>query len=144
MELEQARQLLMAHMDGELTDAERRELEAAMTASPQLRRELARWETLGRQLAGFRLKDPADDVVAAMERSIIARTGLPLGWFLAGGGALVLFAWAVMSVLLDPTLSLFFRLSAAGLLFGLSLLFVVKVRERLIERQHDPYRHVIR
>lgn len=144
MDRERARELLMAHMDGEITDEEHRELEAAMTASPELRRELARWEDLGRQLAGFRLKDPADEVLEAIEHSIMAQTGLHVGWFFAGGAALLLFGLAVVSVLLDPRLSLFFRASAGGLLLGLALLFAVKVKERLLERQHDPYRHVIR
>ncbi len=144
MDLDRARQLLMAHMDGELLDEERRELDAAMTADPQLRRELSRWEALGRQLSRYRLKDPADEVLEDIERSIMAQTGLHLGWFLAGGAALLLFAIAVMGVLLDSSLSLFFRGSAAALLLGLGLLFSVKVRERLVERRHDPYRHIIR
>ncbi|MBM4117123.1 hypothetical protein FJ251_05165 [bacterium] len=144
MNLDRARQLLMAKLDGELEASEAAELEAALASDPSLRRELLRLEALGHELDRYRLKDPADEVLEALARSVIARTGLHLGWFLAGGGALLLFAAAVVAVLRDPALPLVFRGSAGGLLLGLSLLFAVKVRERWLERQHDPYRYVTR
>lgn len=144
MDLERARQLLMAKLDGELESEEAAELEAALAGDPALRREFQRWELLGAELGRYRIKDPADEVLEALARSVIARTGLHLGWFFAGGGALLLFAGAVIAVLRDPVLPLLFRASAAGLLLGLTLLFSVKVRERWLERQHDPYRYIIR
>lgn len=144
MEPDRARQLLMAQQDGELLDEERDELEAALAASPELRAERRRLQRVSDSLAGLRLRDPADEVLESLQHSVMARTGLHAGWFFAGGGALVLFAWAVISVLVDPQLSLFFRASAGGLLLGLSFLFAVKLRERIVERRHDPYRHVIR
>jgi ferric-dicitrate binding protein FerR (iron transport regulator) len=144
MDLERARQLLMAKLDGELDSEEAAELEAALAGDPSLRREFQRWELLGAELGHYRIKDPADEVLEALSRSVIARTGLHLGWFFAGGGALLLFAGAVIAVLRDPVLPLLFRASAGGLLLGLTLLFSVKVRERWLERQHDPYRHIVR
>lgn len=144
MNLDRARQLLMAKLDGELEPSEAAELEAALAVDPALRRELQRLEALGRELGRYRLKDPADEVLETLARSVIARTSLHLGWFLAGGGALLFFAGAVIAVLRDPALPLVFRASAGGLLLGLSLLFAVKVRERWLERRHDPYRYVVR
>jgi anti-sigma factor RsiW len=144
MELERAQQLLMAHIDGELLPAEREELETALRDSPALRRELQRWEALSGQLSRFRLRDPGDAVLEDLERNVMARTGMHVGWLLLGGGALLLFAFAVQAVLRDPGLPAVFRLSAGGLLAGLVLLFGLKVRERWIERRHDPYRYVVR
>jgi anti-sigma factor RsiW len=144
MERERARQLLMAKLDGELSTAEAAELEDALAADAALRLELGRWESLGRELSRYRIKDPADEVLDALARSVFARGGLHLGWFLVGGAALILFAAAVIAVLRDPVLPLVFRASAGGLLAGLALLFGVKVRERWLERQHDPYRFIIR
>ena len=144
MEPDRARQLLMAAQDGELRDDERAELEQALAASPELRAEQRRLLRVSDDLAGLRLRDPADAVLETLQRSVMAQTGLHAGWFFAGGGALILFAWAVISVLIDPRLSLFFRASAGGLLLGLTLLFAVKLRERVVERRLDPYRHVIR
>lgn len=144
MDLERARQLLMAHVDGELLPDEHAELETALRDSPALRRELQRWEALNGQLSRFRLRDPGDAVLEDLERSVMARTSLHLGWLLLGGGALLLFAFAVQAVLRDAALPLIFRFSAGGLLLGLALLFGLKVRERWIERRHDPYRYVVR
>jgi anti-sigma factor RsiW len=144
MESERARQLLMAKLDGELTAAEAAELDAALGADPALRQELQRWESLGRELSRYRIKDPADEVLEALARSVFARGSLHLGWFFAGGAALILFTAAVVAVLRDPVLPLVFRASAGGLLAGLALLFGVKVRERWLERQHDPYRYIVR
>ena len=119
-------------------------LETALRDSPALRRELQRWEALNGQLSRFRLRDPGDAVLEDLERSVMARTSLHLGWLLLGGGALLLFAFAVQAVLRDAALPLIFRFSAGGLLLGLALLFGLKVRERWIERRHDPYRYVVR
>ncbi len=144
MDSDRARQLLMAKLDGELAPGEAAELDAALALDPALRQELRRWEAFGRELSRYRIKDPADEVLEALSRSVVARTGLHLGWFFAGGGALILFAAAVIAVLRDPALPLVFRGSAAGLLVGLALLFGVKVRERWLERAHDPYRYIVR
>ncbi|MBN2172158.1 MAG: zf-HC2 domain-containing protein [Candidatus Krumholzibacteriota bacterium] len=144
MDRERIRRLMMAHMDGELDDAERRELEEALAASPELRAELARLEDLGRRLSGVRLRDPADDVLEELDRTLAKRAGLPLGWLLVVAGTLVLLVWSLGAWLLDPALPALLRWAGGAVLLGLLLLFLVKARERWIEYRRDPYRDVVR
>jgi len=144
MDRERARRLMMAHMDGELDGAERRELEEALAASPELRAELGRLEELGRRLSGVRLRDPADDVIEELDRTLTKRAGLPVGWLLVVAGTLALLIWSLGAWLLDPTLPALLRWAGGAVLLGLLLLFLVKARERWIEYRRDPYRDVVR
>jgi anti-sigma factor RsiW len=144
MDRERIRRLMMAHMDGELDDADRRELEEALADSPELRAELARLEDLGRRLSGVRLRDPADEVLEELDRTLAKRAGLPLGWLLVVAGTLVLLVWSLGAWLLDPALPALLRWAGGAVLLGLLLLFLVKARERWIEYRRDPYRDVVR
>lgn len=141
---ERARFLMMARLDGELTASESRELELALAASPELRGELDRLDGLGRRLAGFRLRDPADDVLEELDRSVFKRAGLPLGWLLFLAGAVVVLAGVLLAWFRDDAVATWMRLATAAVMSGLLLLLLVKIRERWIEARNDPYRDVIR
>jgi hypothetical protein len=144
MDMERYRGLLMAQLDGELDEAESRELERAIAEHPELRLELTRMEELGRRLAGVRIKDPADDVIEELGRTLLKRAGLPLGWLFVMAGTLVFMAWLGWSWWRDPEIPTLLRWTGSAVFLGLLLLFFVKVRERWIERRGDPYRDVIR
>jgi len=143
-DIERTRRLMMAQMDGEISELEERELRASLAANPALRIEQRRMVELGRRLAGFKIKDPADAVLADMEASLLARGGLSLGWLLLLAGGLLAVAWLMMAWLLDPELPAVLRWGGLAVFAGLFLLLAVKIRERWIERRSDPYRDVIR
>jgi ferric-dicitrate binding protein FerR (iron transport regulator) len=144
MDIERYRHLLMAHLDGEIEPSEAEELERAIAEHPELREELSRMEQLGRRLSGIRIKDPADDVIEELGRTLIKQVGLPIGWLLVMGGVLLFLAWFGWSWWQDPEIPAVLRWTGSAVFLGLLLLFLVKVRERWIERRGDPYRDVLR
>ena len=144
METDRYRHLLMAHIDGELEPAEAEELERAIARHPELLAELRRMEQLGRRLSGIRIKDPADEVLDALGRTLIRRAGLPVGWLLVMAGMLIFLSWFGWSWWRDPEIPALLRWAGSAVFLGLLLLFLVKVKERWIERRSDPYKDVLR
>jgi anti-sigma factor RsiW len=144
VELERGRQLLMAYLDGEISEIESRELDSALAGSLELRRELDSLEQLNRRLAGIRIQDPADKVLAELEKTFTSKVAMPLGWLILIAGILVFMTWAGISWVTDPKLSLVTRLSGVSIFLGFLILFLVKVRERWIENSHDLYRDIVR
>ncbi len=144
MDKERCRQLMMAELDGELAEDERRELESALAEHPELRVELRRMQELGRRLAGFQLRDPADDVLEELDRTLLKRAGQPVGLLLLLGAALAIWGWVAWLLFTDPTMPPLLRWVGVAVFFAIGLLLLVKIRERWIERREDPYRDVIR
>lgn len=144
MEADRARQLMMAKLDGEISELEERELAGALEATPALRVEMERMVALARRLARYRLKDPADEVLAELDRTLLRRAGLPLGWLLLLAGLFVLAGAALLGWFGDAEIHPVLRVAGGAVVGGALLLLLVKIRERWIEHREDPYQDVIR
>jgi anti-sigma factor RsiW len=148
-ELERARALLMAALDGELGPDERRELDRLIADHPALAGEWSRLTRVKEVTAMVTLRTPSDEVWDGYWKTSYRRTERGIGWLLVAAGAIVLSAWGLWhlfeSLLADTDTPVAIRLAiAAVVLGGLVLMFSV-LREKLFTRRHDPYdREVIR
>ncbi|MCP4546484.1 MAG: hypothetical protein GY835_08480 [bacterium] len=141
---ERIRQLMMALIDDEITEEENTELQMALADSLELRRELQEMEQFTRSISTIKIKDPADDVLAEFEKSITRQVAMPLGWLLLIGGITLFMGWWGITWIMDPGHSPVIRFAGVVIFLGFLLIFLAKVKERLLERRHDPYRQIIR
>jgi predicted anti-sigma-YlaC factor YlaD len=146
MDCEKAVLLLMGHLDGELDDARRRELEAHLLACPACRREERAYRRLTAMTDGMGFIEPTETEWRTHWEAIYNRMERGAAWILLSLGAIVLLlygAWhLVADFLLDATYPLIFRLGVGLITTGTVVLAVSVVRERIRLYPVDRYEEV--
>jgi anti-sigma factor RsiW len=132
---------LMRYLDGEMPAGERRVLEAEVERSTELRRELAIWQAMQRDVQGLSFAPPSPDrsVWGAVNR----RLTRPLGWILLIAGATVWLAYVAWMFVLSPVAP-WGKLAVGAVVIGFLLLLASVVADRYREWLTDPYRDVHR
>ena len=145
---ERARHLMMARLDGELSDAERSELESLLARDEELRGE---WERLGalKEVTGtMQYREPSAETWETYWVSIYNRLERGVGWALLSLGVAVLVGygtWHVTTELLaDSGIPLLVKIGIFAAVFGTLLLLVSVVREKLFTRRGERYDEVQR
>lgn len=139
--------LMMAAIDGEISPADRQELDGAIAASGELEREWRRFRRLKEVTTTMRLQNPPGEVWDRYWHSTYRRVERGLGWVLLSAGATVLAAywlWHVVEALLADTGSpIVLRIGLLAVLVGGLILIVSVVRERIFTSRRDPYQKEI-
>ncbi len=147
-EKERWRRLMMAAVDGEISDNDRATLEHALAGDAGLRRELRSFERLREVTSTMTPRRPPPEVWDTYWQGVYRRLERGLAWILVSVGAIVLTVWGVWTwvseLLADTTLPVFVRWSVLVLAAGLAILFVSVVRERWFLQRDDPYKDVVR
>jgi len=145
---ERARQLMMASLDGELPEADRRELETMLAGDDELRDEWDKMRRVKKVTETMGYREPPPEVWNDYWGSVYNRTERGVGWLLASIGALLLAGyglWVGLSALLaDSELPSFVKFASFALLFGSLMLLLSVAREKWFVRKSDRYREVQR
>ncbi|MHC4645809.1 MAG: anti-sigma factor [Planctomycetota bacterium] len=142
------KELMMAYLDNELEDEQRRLFEAHLKDCSEC----------GAELEGFRkLKEMTDDVtlVEPEERlwqqywsNVYNRTERSIGWILFSVAAILLIIYggfkAIEEIVENPEVGIFLKVALLALIVGLAVLLVSVGRERLYFWQKDRYKDVRR
>ena len=140
---DRAHALMMAAIDGEITPADRRELDALIAKQPGLADEWRRMTRVKEVTATMRLQHPPEEVWDRYWESTYRRAERGIGWILLAAGALVLAGYglwhAVEALLADTTTPVFVRAAIAATALGLLVLAVSVIREKLFTGRRDPY-----
>ena len=143
VDLDRARALVMAAVDGEISDAERRELDDLASRSPALAAEWTRLARVKEVTVGMTLQQLPEEVWDRYWGSVYARVERGVAWVLISLGAIVLSGyglWHAMGVLLaDSGVPLFLRVAMAAVGLGAAILVLSVVRERLFTARRDRY-----
>ena len=148
VDTEPARRLMMAALDGEISSEERHELDGMLETNSEIREE---WEQMNRVkevTSTMAFREPPEEVWGEYWTSVYNRTERGIGWLLLSLGSIVLLAYGswkwVQAVFQTDDLPLLPKLAILGVAFGLSILVVSVLREKLFTRKHDPYKEVQR
>jgi ferric-dicitrate binding protein FerR (iron transport regulator) len=140
--------LLMSALDGELSEAERREFAEVLERDPQLRDEWDRLRRVKEVTNTMRMREPPKEVWDGYWSGVYRRMERGIAWILVSVSAIVLISWGlvhwVQDVLSDTSVPGLIRWASIALIVGLVVLFVSVVREKLHVRRSDPYKDVIR
>lgn len=143
MSCERFNPMLSGYVDGELAADERRRLEEHLAACEACRRELEGLKVLKEDLAMLKFKEPSDAELERYWAGVYNRLERGIGWILLSVGAILLLsygAWQfIEGVIRDPVVQPIVKVGACALVFGLVVLFVSLLRERLTVRKVDRY-----
>ena len=117
---------LMRYLDGELPPGERRRVEAALDASPELREQLQAFRSLR---AGFHdLTFPEREERSVWDRVAVRILRSRARWFVGVGVAIwLLYAAAVVS---QGSVDAWTRVTVSGIAIGVLILFALVIRDR--------------
>lgn len=141
------RALLMAAVDNELTQNDRRELETLAAKSPDVREEWDRLARVKSVIQTMTWKEPAVETWDRYWGNVYNRTERKVAWLLVLAGVLVLSAWGLWeavpawfnSIWEDESMPVAVKIAVVTAALGGLLLIVSVVREQLTVKRTDPY-----
>ena len=140
--------LLTGYLDDEQSEAERAEFERELQRNPELRDELEQFTKLKRVTDSVKYADLPDAVWETYWSSLYRKTERGLGWILFSASAAILACYGVIQMLstlyADSRISWIVKIGVTGLLFGLIVLTISVIRERIFAYKNDRYREVIK
>lgn len=148
-ELQRPQFLMMAALDGEISEHERLELEQILKGDAALRREWTQLERVKEVTSTMVMSEPPEEVWDDYWREgVYKRIERGIGWILVTVASLVLVGfglWQLTDVLLaDSDLPGFVKMALFSLLMGGAVLLASVIREKLFMRSKDPYAKVKR
>jgi len=145
---ERARRLMMAELDGELGAAEREELNRLVAGDPELENERKRFLRLKEVTDSMALKPAPAEIWDGYWTSVYSRLERGIGWIFASIGAIILLvygAWqGIEEMIGDASLPWYTKTALLALLFGLVVLLVSVIREKLFLGSRQRYKDVER
>jgi len=135
--------MLTPYVDGELSEADRGRVEEHLSACPRCRERLAELKALQEELAMVKFTDPTDVELERYWAGVYNRLERGVGWVLFSIGAILLLCYGafklIEGVITDPKVALVVKIGVVALVFGVVVLFVSLLRERLAVRRSDRY-----
>lgn len=148
VDTQRARRLMMAALDGEISSEERHELDRVLETHSEIREEWEQMKRVKEVTSAMAFREPPEEVWGEYWTSVYNRTERGIGWLLLSLGSIVLLGYGgwkwVQSIFQTEDLPLFLKVAILGVSFGLSVLVVSVIREKLFTKKHDPYKEVQR
>jgi predicted anti-sigma-YlaC factor YlaD len=139
---------MMAYLDNELTDEQKRAFEAHLASCPKCAQELDEFKRLKQMTDGMELVEPEERLWHQYWGGVYNRIERGIGWVVFSVAGILLLIYggftAIENVITDPGISLLLKAGLLALLAGLAILFVSVVRERLFFWSKDRYKDVRR
>lgn len=135
--------MVSGYLDGELTSQQREQFERHLHACPHCQGQLTEMAALKESLAMMKFKEPSDVELERYWAGVYSRLERGAGWVLLSLGAIILLCYGSFRLLegliKDPTVDAILKVGVVALVFGIVILFVSLLRERLAVRKADRY-----
>ncbi len=142
LDLDRTHALMMAALDGECTDAERRELVTQLESRPELEAEWDRLQRVKEVTMTMGVARPPEEIWDHYRGSVVHRTERGVAWILIASGVAILGAtalWHWVEAWLATDLPLVIKAASGAVMVGFALLIVSILRERWFLHRRDPY-----
>jgi ferric-dicitrate binding protein FerR (iron transport regulator) len=142
IDLDRVHELMMAALDGECSDADRRELEAQLARRPELRDEWRRLSRVKEVTMSMDIALPSEEVWDRFRVSVTHRAERGLAWTLIAVGCAILVGFAIVRWLehwLAMDVPTTIKIASGAVAAGCALLLVSVLRERWVLSRRDPY-----
>jgi predicted anti-sigma-YlaC factor YlaD len=140
--------LMMAYLDNELNETDKRKLNEHLASCPVCTREMEEFKRLKVMTEGIALAEPEDRIWDQYWGNVYNRAERGIGWVISSVAAILLLVYvgfiAIERLIEDPTLSILLKIGLLALLGGLAILFVSVLRERIYFWSRDRYKDVRR
>ena len=139
---------MMAYLDNELNDEQKRAFEAHLASCPRCTQELEEFKSLKQITDGVELVEPEDRLWQQYWGGVYNRIERGIGWVVFSVAGILLLIYggftAIENVITDSSVSVLLKVGLVALLVGLAILFVSVVRERIFFWSKDRYKDVRR
>ncbi len=140
--------LMMAYLDNEIDDEQRRAFENHLASCPECTRELEEFRKLKKLTDNVTLIEPEDRIWQQYWGNVYNRLERSLGWIVFSIAAILLTIYGgfklIEEIIRDQTVGMMLKVALLVLITGLAILFVSVLRERVYFWKKDRYRNVRR
>jgi len=140
--------LMMAYLDNEIDDEQKRAFEEHLASCTQCTQELKEFEKLKQLTDGVTLAEPEDRIWQQYWGNVYNRVERSMGWILFSVAAILLTIYGgfklIEEIIKDQTVGMLLKVALLVLIAGLAILFVSVLRERFYFWKKDRYRDVRR
>ncbi len=140
--------LMMAYLDNEIDDEQKRAFEEHLASCTQCTQELKEFEKLKQLTDGVTLAEPEDRIWQQYWGNVYNRVERSMGWILFSVAAILLTIYGgfklIEEIIKDQTVGGLLKVALLVLIAGLAILFVSVLRERFYFWKKDRYRDVRR
>ena len=140
--------LMMAYLDEELNDEQKRVFEAHLASCPDCAKEMKEFRKLKQMTDQVAFVEPEDRVWNEYWSGVYNRFERGTGWVLFSLAAIALLLYGgfrlIETIVVDPAVGVLLKIGLLALLAGLAILFVSVLRERVYFWSRDRYRDVRR
>jgi hypothetical protein len=142
------RDQMMAYLDNELNEEQKRAFEGHLASCADCTRDLAEFRKLKQMTDCVAFVEPEDRVWEQYWGNVYNRVERGAGWILFSVAAIALLLYGgfriIESLIVDPTLGALLKAGLLALLGGVVILFVSVLRERVYFWSRDRYKDVRR
>ena len=146
--VDRIRELMMRALDGEISAAQKTELEDLIESDESLRAEWRRLALVKERTTELELEKPPEKLWEGYMDSVYRRVERGIGWILLSVGAIVLLSYGlwqgIQELFGDVTVPWYVKGGVLALLVGIVILAVSVIREKYFVYRDDPYRDVHR
>ena len=139
---------MMAYLDNELDDEQRRAFEAHLASCSKCSEELEEFKRLKQITDSVELAEPEDRIWQQYWGGVYNRVERGIGWVVFSVAGILLLIYggftAIENLISDPNVTMLLKVGLLALLAGLAILFVSVVRERIYFWSKDRYKDVRR
>ncbi len=147
-EKERARQLIMAAIDGEINDEQRRELAGYIKKHPELDEEFKDFKNIKEMTMNVNYTPPPESVWDKYWLGVYNRLERGIGWILFSIGAIVLLVYGFYSmieaILADAEIAWWLKLAIFSVIAGAVFLLVSVLREKIFLHKSERYKDIQR
>jgi len=140
--------LMMAYLDDELDDEQKRAFEAHLSSCGDCAKDMEEFKKLKQMTDGVALAEPEDRVWEEYWNRTYNRIERGAGWILFSVAAIALLLYGgfevVETIIQDRTVGVLAKVGLLALIGGLAILFVSVLRERVYFWSRDRYKDVRR
>jgi predicted anti-sigma-YlaC factor YlaD len=140
--------LMMAYLDNELDDEQKRAFEGHLASCPECTRDMEEFKKLKQMTDGVAFVEPEDRIWDQYWSNVYNRMERGAGWILFSMAAIALLLYGgfelIETIIKDPAVGVLMKVGLLALLGGLAILFVSVLRERVYFWSKDRYRDVRR
>ena len=143
MSCEKFKPMITGYLDDELSADQLQSLQEHLATCQDCAGELDNLRDLKENLAMIKFREPSDAELDRYWKSIYNRLERGVGWILFSAGAIILLCYGgfrlIEKVIRDPSIDMLLKIGLVALVFGVVVLFVSTLRERLTIRKVDKY-----
>ncbi|MBN1362349.1 MAG: zf-HC2 domain-containing protein [Sedimentisphaerales bacterium] len=148
MTCQEYKDLMMAYLDNELDETQRRVFEEHLASCRDCAKEMAAFRRLKQMTDEVEFVEPEDRLWQQYWGGVYNRIERGIGWVIFSLAGILLIVYggfaAIENLIKDPTVSVLLKVGLLALLVGLAILFVSVLRERIYFWSKDRYRDVRR